>query len=78
MRNTPPNISNRKEWRYASLSLALMHSEGSSERGSRGLFSGAGRAAIQGDSAYELRLLSGRFMYYLKEETTMPNCSERS
>ena len=49
---------------YASLSLALMHSEGSSER-VRGAFSRAlDVAAIQGDSAYELRLLSGLFMYY--------------
>jgi len=49
---------------YASLSLALMHSEGSSEL-VRKVFSRAlDVAAIQGDFAYELLLLSGLFMYY--------------
>jgi predicted ATPase/DNA-binding winged helix-turn-helix (wHTH) protein len=47
-----------------SLSLALMHSEGSSER-VREVFSRAlDVAVIQGDSVYELRLLSGLFMYH--------------
>ncbi len=49
---------------YASLSLALMHTEGSSQR-VREVFSGAlDVAVIQRDLAYELRLLSGLFMYY--------------
>jgi predicted ATPase/DNA-binding winged helix-turn-helix (wHTH) protein len=49
---------------YASLSLALMHSEGSSERVREAFSRALDVAAIQGDSAYELRLLSGLFMYY--------------
>jgi predicted ATPase/DNA-binding winged helix-turn-helix (wHTH) protein len=49
---------------YASLSLALMHTEGSSQR-VREVFSRAlDVAVIQRDFAYELRLLSGLFMYY--------------
>src|SRR4029077_16381810 len=49
---------------YASLSLALMHSEGSRER-VREVFSRAlDISAVQEDFAYELRLLSGLFMYY--------------
>jgi predicted ATPase/DNA-binding winged helix-turn-helix (wHTH) protein len=49
---------------YASLSLALMHTEGSGQR-VRGAFSRALDAAVmQRDFAYELRLLSGLFMYY--------------
>jgi predicted ATPase len=49
---------------YASLSLALMHSEGSSELVRKAFSRALDVAAIQGDSAYELRLLSGLFMYY--------------
>jgi predicted ATPase/DNA-binding winged helix-turn-helix (wHTH) protein len=49
---------------YASLSLALMHSEGSSERVREAFSRALDIAAIQGDLAYELRLLSGLFMYY--------------
>jgi predicted ATPase/DNA-binding winged helix-turn-helix (wHTH) protein len=49
---------------YASLSLALMHSEGSSELVRKAFSRALDIAAIQGDSAYELRLLSGLFMYY--------------
>ena len=49
---------------YASLSLALMHSEGSSELVRNAFSRALNVAAIQGDSAYELRLLSGLFMYY--------------
>jgi predicted ATPase/DNA-binding winged helix-turn-helix (wHTH) protein len=49
---------------YASLSLALMHSEGSSERVRKAFSRALDVAAIQGDSACELRLLSGLFMYY--------------
>jgi predicted ATPase/DNA-binding winged helix-turn-helix (wHTH) protein len=49
---------------YASLSLALMHTEGSSERVREAFSRALDVAAIQGDSAYELRLLSGLFMYH--------------
>jgi tetratricopeptide (TPR) repeat protein len=49
---------------YASLSLAVMHTEGSSERVREAFSRALDVAAIQGDSAYELRLLSGFFMYY--------------
>jgi predicted ATPase/DNA-binding winged helix-turn-helix (wHTH) protein len=49
---------------YASLSLALVHSEGSSERVREAFSRALDVAAMQGDSAYELRLLSGFFMYY--------------
>jgi predicted ATPase len=49
---------------YASLSLALMHSEGSSELIHEAFFRALQVAATLGDSAYELRLLSGLFMYY--------------
>jgi predicted ATPase/DNA-binding winged helix-turn-helix (wHTH) protein len=49
---------------YASLSLALMHSEGSSERVREAFSRALDVAVIQGDFAYELRLLSGLFMYY--------------
>ena len=49
---------------YTSLSLALMHSEGSSERVHEAFSRALDVAAILGDSAYELRLLSGLFMYY--------------
>jgi predicted ATPase/DNA-binding winged helix-turn-helix (wHTH) protein len=49
---------------YASLSLALMHSEGSSELVRKAFSRALDVAAILGDSAYELRLLSGLFMYH--------------
>jgi predicted ATPase/DNA-binding winged helix-turn-helix (wHTH) protein len=49
---------------YASLSLALMHSEGSGERVREAFSRALDVAAMQGDSAYDLRLLSGFFMYY--------------
>jgi predicted ATPase/DNA-binding winged helix-turn-helix (wHTH) protein len=49
---------------YASLSLALMHSEGSSELVRKAFSRALAVAAILGDSAYELQLLSGLFMYY--------------
>jgi predicted ATPase/DNA-binding winged helix-turn-helix (wHTH) protein len=49
---------------YASLSLALMHSEGSSELVRKAFSRALDVADILGDSAYELRLLSGLFMYY--------------
>ncbi|SHG57288.1 ATP-binding protein [Bradyrhizobium erythrophlei] len=49
---------------YTSLSLALMHSEGSSERVREAFSRALDVAVIQGDFAYELRLLSGLFMYY--------------
>ncbi len=49
---------------YSSLSLAVMHTEGSSERVREAFSRALDVAAIQGDSAYELRLLSGLFMYY--------------
>ena len=49
---------------YAALSLALMHSEGSSELVRKSFARALEVAAIQGDFTYELRLLSGLFMYY--------------
>jgi hypothetical protein len=49
---------------YASLSLAVMHTEESGERVREAFFSGAGRCGPTKESAYELRLLSGFFMYY--------------
>src|SRR5229473_1522255 len=49
---------------YASLSLALMQSEGSSELVRKAFSRALDIAAIQGDFAYELRLLSGLFVYY--------------
>jgi tetratricopeptide (TPR) repeat protein len=49
---------------YGSLSLALMHSEGSSELVRKAFSRALDVAAIQRDSAYQLRLLSGLFMYY--------------
>jgi predicted ATPase/DNA-binding winged helix-turn-helix (wHTH) protein len=48
---------------YASLSLALMHSEGSSELVRKAFSRALDVAAMQGDFAYELRILSGLFMY---------------
>jgi predicted ATPase/DNA-binding winged helix-turn-helix (wHTH) protein len=49
---------------YTSLAFALMHSEGSSELVRKAFSRALDVAVIQGDSAYELRLLSGLFMYY--------------
>jgi tetratricopeptide (TPR) repeat protein len=49
---------------YASLSLALTHSEGSSELVRKAFSRALDVAAVIGDFAYELRLLSGLFMYY--------------
>jgi predicted ATPase/DNA-binding winged helix-turn-helix (wHTH) protein len=49
---------------YASLSLAMVHSEGSSELVRRAFSRALVVAAVQGDLAYELRLLSGLFMCY--------------
>jgi predicted ATPase/DNA-binding winged helix-turn-helix (wHTH) protein len=49
---------------YASLSLALMHSEGSSELVRKAFSRALDVAAVIGDFAYQLRLLSGLFMYY--------------
>ena len=48
---------------YASLSVALMHTEGSSQRVREAFYRALDVAGIQGDSAYELRILSGLFMY---------------
>src|SRR6266403_1478134 len=42
---------------YASLSLALMHTDGSSQRVREAFYRALDVAGIQGDSAYELRLL---------------------
>src|SRR6266851_4115951 len=47
-----------------SLSLALMHSEGSSELVRKAFSRALDVAAIQGDFAYELQLLSGLSRYY--------------
>jgi predicted ATPase/DNA-binding winged helix-turn-helix (wHTH) protein len=49
---------------YMSLSLALMHSEGSGETVRTAFSRALDVAAVVGDSTYELRLLSGLFMYY--------------
>ena len=49
---------------YASLSLALMQSEGSSELVRKAFSRALDVAAIQGDFAYELQLLSGLSGYY--------------
>lgn len=49
---------------YTSLSLALMHSEGSSEQVRKAFSRALDVAAIQGDFAYELQLLSGLSRYY--------------
>jgi hypothetical protein len=51
---------------YASLSLALMYSEGSSKLVRKAYCRALDVAAIQGDFAYELRLLSGLFMHYCR------------
>jgi predicted ATPase/DNA-binding winged helix-turn-helix (wHTH) protein len=48
---------------YGALSLAVMHTEGSAERVRETFSRAVDVAALQGDSAYELRLLSGLFMY---------------
>src|ERR1700751_1432287 len=49
---------------YASLSLALMHSEGRNELVRKAFSRALDVAARLGNSAYALRLLSGLFMYY--------------
>jgi predicted ATPase/DNA-binding winged helix-turn-helix (wHTH) protein len=49
---------------YTSLSLALMHSEGRNELVRKAFSRALDVAALLGDRAYELRLLSGLFMYY--------------
>jgi predicted ATPase/DNA-binding winged helix-turn-helix (wHTH) protein len=49
---------------YASLSLALMHSEGNNDLIRTAFSRALDVAAMLGDTAYELRLLSGLFMYY--------------
>jgi predicted ATPase/DNA-binding winged helix-turn-helix (wHTH) protein len=49
---------------YTSLSLALMHSEGSGEQVRQAFSRALEVAAIQGDSAYELQLLSGLSRYH--------------
>jgi predicted ATPase/DNA-binding winged helix-turn-helix (wHTH) protein len=48
---------------YASLSLALMHTEESSQRVREAFSRALDVAVVQRDFAYELRLLSGFFMY---------------
>jgi predicted ATPase/DNA-binding winged helix-turn-helix (wHTH) protein len=49
---------------YTSLSFALMHIEGSSQRVREAFYRALDVAVIQRDFAYELQLLSGLFMYY--------------
>jgi predicted ATPase/DNA-binding winged helix-turn-helix (wHTH) protein len=49
---------------FTSLSLALMHSEGNSELVRKTFSRALDVAVIQGDSAYELQLLSGLSRYY--------------
>jgi predicted ATPase/DNA-binding winged helix-turn-helix (wHTH) protein len=49
---------------YTSLSLAVMHSEGSSELVRKAFSRALEVAALLRDTDYELRLLSGLFMYY--------------
>ena len=49
---------------YASLSFALMHTEGSSQRVREAFYRALDAAVIQRDFAYEMQLLSGLFMYY--------------
>jgi tetratricopeptide (TPR) repeat protein len=49
---------------YTSLSFALMHTEGSSQRVREAFYRALDVAVIQRDFAYELQLLSGLFMYY--------------
>ena len=48
---------------YASLPLALMHTEGNDQRVRTAFASALEIAVDQGDLAYELRILSGLFMY---------------
>src|SRR4029077_15442727 len=48
---------------YASLPLALMHTEGTNQRVRDGFYLALDIAVEQHDLAYELRLLSGLFMY---------------
>src|SRR3984893_26942 len=49
---------------YTSLSFALMHTEGSSQRVRDAFYRALDVVVIQRDLAYELQLLSGLFMYY--------------
>jgi tetratricopeptide (TPR) repeat protein len=49
---------------YTSLSFALMHTEGSSQRVREAFYRALDVAVIQRDFAYELQLLSGLFMCY--------------
>ena len=49
---------------HASLSLALIHSEGNNDLVRKAFSRALDVTAILGDTAYELRLLSGLFMYY--------------
>src|SRR5712671_2075884 len=48
---------------YTSLSFALMHTEGSSQRVREAFYRALDVAVMQRDVAYELQLLSGLFMY---------------
>jgi predicted ATPase/DNA-binding winged helix-turn-helix (wHTH) protein len=64
-RLTDQHKNSRREMEiYASLSLALMHTEGSSQRVREAFSRALDVAVIQRDLSYELRLLSGLFMYY--------------
>jgi predicted ATPase/DNA-binding winged helix-turn-helix (wHTH) protein len=49
---------------YTSLSFALMHTEGSSQRVREAFYRALDVAVMQRDFGYELQLLSGLFMYY--------------
>jgi predicted ATPase len=49
---------------YTSLSFALMHTEGSSQRVRETFYRALDVAVMQRDFAYQLQLLSGLFMYY--------------
>jgi len=49
---------------YTSLSFALMHTEGSSQRVREAFYRALDVAVIQQDFTYELQLLSGLFMYF--------------
>ena len=48
---------------YAALPLALMHTEGSNQRVREGFYRALDVAVKQQDPAYELRFLSGLFLY---------------
>src|SRR5712675_347761 len=49
---------------YTSLSFALMHTEGSSQRVREAFYRALDVAVMQRDFAFQLQLLSGLFMYY--------------